>query len=192
MWSLTQGRNAPIPQPYPTQTVPASIPNGSSTFIYHGHSINNNPTPCHVIVDDYNDDTDELTPAELESLAILDRCASLEVDLITVRAQLTATEDALNESLAHEANLQAQLDAAQATRAHVSALVDGLGSGTPVRHQLSCHPSPLPQMPTTPSCPSSYHTATSTPRVYRSAQPLSHVGSPSPSLHGPCVNESFM
>ena len=181
MWSLTQGRNAPIPQPYPTQTIPASIPNGSSTFVYHGHSINNNPVPRHVIVDDYNDDTDELTPAELESLAILDRCASLEADLITVRAQLTATEDALNKSLAREANLWAQLDAAQATHAHVSALVDGLGSGTPVRCQLSHHPSPLPQTPTTPSHPSSDHTATTTPRVYCSAQPLSHVGGPSPS-----------
>ena len=53
------------------------------------------------------------------------------MDLITIHAQLTATKDALNESLAHEANLQAQLDAAQATHAHVSVLVDGLGIGTP-------------------------------------------------------------
>ena len=47
----------------------------------------------------------KLTPAELESLAILDRCTSLEVDLITIHTQLTATKDTLNESLAHEANL---------------------------------------------------------------------------------------
>ena len=71
------------------------------------------------------------------------------------------------------------MDAAQATRAHVSVLVDGLGSGTPVHCQLSHHPSPLPQTPTTPSHPSSYHMAATTPRVYHSAQPLSHVGSPS-------------
>lgn len=181
MWSLTQGRNGPVPQPYPAQTVPASFPNGSSKFIYHGRSVNGNPTLRRYDIDEYDNDTDELTPAELESLAILERCAFLEADLITVRAQLSATEDALNESLSRETNLRAQLDAAQATRAHVSALVDGLGSGTPVRRQLSRHPSPLPQTPTTPSRPSFYRTVTTTPRVYGPAQPLSHVDSPSSS-----------
>jgi hypothetical protein len=178
IWSLTLGREAAVPRPYPAQTVPASIPNGSSTFVYYGHSVNTT-NPRRVISDDYDDNIDDLTEAELESLAILERCASLEADLITVRAQLTATEDALSESLAREANLRAQLDAAQATRTHVSALVDGLGSGTPVRR--SRHASPLPQTPTTPSRASSYRPTTTTPRVYRPTQQLSHVDAPSPS-----------
>ena len=105
----------------------------------------------------------------------------MEANLVTVHAQLTATEDALNKSLSCEANLQVQLDAAQATCAHVSVLVDGLGGGTPVCRQLSHHPSPLPQMPTTPSRPSSYLSATTTPQVYCPAQPLFHVDSSSPS-----------
>ena len=178
LWSLTQGKNVSVPQPYPAQTVPASFPNGSSTFVYYGHSVDANPTHRHDIVDDYDDDIDILTPAELESLAILEQCATLEGDLVTVRAQLTATQDALNESLSREANLRAQLDAVQAAHAHV----DGFGSSSPVRRQLSRHPSPLPQTPT-PSRPTgSFHrTATTTPRVYRSALPLSHVDGPSPS-----------
>jgi hypothetical protein len=182
MWSLTLGVNAPVPQPYPAQTVPASIPNGSSTFVYHGRSVDANSTlPCRDIVDDYDDGIDELTAAELESLALVERCNSLGADLITVRAQLTTTENALNESLSREANLRAQLDAAQATRTHVTTLGDGLGSGTPVRRQLSRHPSPLPQMPTTPSRSTSYRMAATSPRLYRPAQPHSQVDSASPS-----------
>jgi len=161
--------------------VPASIPIGSSTFVYHGRSVNANPTPHCDDVDDYDNVTNEWTAAELESLTLVERCTLLEDELITIRARLTATEEALDESLAHEANLRAQLDAAQAPRAHVSALLDGFASGTQVHRQLARHPSPLPQTPTTPSRPSSYRTATTTPPVYCPAQPLSHVTSPSPS-----------
>ena len=184
MWSLSLGRKSPVPPPYPAQTVPTSIPIGSSTFVYHGHSVDANPASHHDIDGDYNNydnDADEWSAAELESLALLEKCASLEDDLITIRARLTATEDALTESLACEANLWDQLNAAQASRAHVSAVVDSFGSGSLVRRQLSRHPSPLPQTPTTPSRPSSYHPATTTPRVYRPTQSLSHVDSPSPS-----------
>jgi hypothetical protein len=107
----------------------------------------------------------------------------LQADITAIRAKLTATEDALKNSLAREANLWAQLEAAQATHAHVSVHVDGLGNGTPVRNQLSRHPSPLPQTPTTPSRPSSYRTAVTTPRGYRAA--LFHVDGPSPSQNSP-------
>jgi hypothetical protein len=186
MWPLTQGRNAPVPQAYPAQSVPASIPNGSSTFVYHGHSVNTNPTPTpsRIIVDDYDDDSEELDQAVLESLAIVERCALLEADLFTIRAKLTATEDALNKALSCVANLQEQLDAGQATRAHVSALADGLGSGSPVCRQLSRHPSPLPQTPTTPSRPGSYRIATTTPRVFHQAQQLSQLDGPISSQNG--------
>ena len=173
MWSLTQGRSGEVPQPYGTQTVPASIPNGSSTFVYYGRSIEANPTSHDVNVNDYDSDTDELTSAELESLALLERCSFLEMDLLTVKAKLTATEDALSESLAREASLRAHLSALQ--------VVDGSRSGTPVRHQLSHHASPLPRTPSTPSRSSSYNTVTISPRVYHAAQSLSYIDGPSSS-----------
>ena len=162
MWSLSLGRNSPVPPPYPTQTVPSSFPVGSSTFVYHGQSFDAKPT-AHVIADDYESDTDEWTPAELKTLEFMEKCASLETDLETVYAQLSAAEEALNESLAREAILRTQLDAAQ----------------TPIRRQMSRHPSPFPQTPTTPSRPSAYRSAITSPRVYRPAQPLSHIDSPS-------------
>ena len=192
LWSLSQGRNAPVPPPYPAQTMPVSMPNGSSTFVYHGHSVNANSSPLRVIDDDYDIDIDDLTPAELESLALVERCASLEADLGTVHAQLTAAEEVLEESLAREANLRAQLEA-QATyahQAHLSAFVEGLGSGTPVRHQLSRHPPPLTQMPTTPSRLSSYRTTITTPRINRVDAPSSQIGSLFAAPHVPSSSQT--
>ena len=61
MWSLTQGRNGPVPQPYPTQTKPASFPNGSSNFVYHGLSIKAKSIVRDDMVDEYNGVTDELS-----------------------------------------------------------------------------------------------------------------------------------
>ena len=167
MWSLTQGRKCPVPRPYPAQNEPASFPNGSSNFVYHGLSVKAKSTVWDDMVYEYEGVTDELSAAELESLAILERCSFLDEDLKTVHAQLTETQDALRGSLACEASLRAQLDA--------------LGSRSPVNYQLSRRPSPsphLPQTPTTPSHSSTYRTPTTSPLVYHQAQTLSQVDSP--------------
>lgn len=166
-WSMTQDRNAPVPPPYRAQTMPASNPIGSSTFVYHGNSINTNRTPHRDNVDDYDSSADEWTTAELESLTLVEKCATLEDELVNIHTQLTATQTALNESLAREANLRAQLEAAQ------------LGQ---VRHQMWSRQS-SPQTPTTPSRPNSNRTAATTPRVYHTSQ-TPHVTSPSRSQNG--------
>lgn len=150
---------------------PDAIPYKSSTFVYHGRplTLSHNVT----LIDEYEEE--ELTPSMLEMINLIEQQDLYKSQLDTVQAVLSATEQALSESLAREEDLKRQLENATTIS---STTVDGADSNINVsRHRTgsaSCHGSPAPHV--------ALHTASPARRSAHHTPPISRIALP-PTLH---------
>jgi len=165
LWPLTQGDGHRIPPPYPSQpTQPDAILHKSSTFVYHGRPLISPSPHDTVIVDDYEEE--ELTPSMLEMINMIDQRDLYKSQLDTVQAALSATEQALSESLAREEDLRCQLKNAATI---MSTSMDGADSNINVSRghpgSASRHGSPTPHI--------THHTASPARRIAHHTPPVS-------------------
>jgi hypothetical protein len=165
LWTLTQGDGHRIPPPYPSQPMqPNAIPRKSSTFVYHGRPVISPSPHDTVIVDEYEEE--ELTPSMLEMINMIEERDSYKSQLDTVQAALSATEQALSESLAREEDLNHQLENATVI---MSTSMDGADSNVNVGRgragSASRHGSPTPH--------TAHHTASPARRIAHHTLPVS-------------------
>lgn len=152
------GKNPP--QPHREQDASewqATTPNGSSTFVIHGHKVVADTTDeaasqrevgfddedgCYVAFDP--------SPAELQIIDALEKNAYLDNEVKSIRQELCETKKALSDALARECTLNAQLDAAMGQLSGT----DNGASGSQPRHQLPFTRQPFPYPQASPSSPS--------------------------------------
>ena len=117
-WGLTQGQNNSPPPPYlERDEKPVAIPNGSSSFVIHGHKVVVD-TADNAGPDEENDDG--YSQLELEMFLAIEKNGYMELQINSLLQELTETKKALSESLARECTLTAQLSSFTPSR-HSSA-----------------------------------------------------------------------
>ena len=194
IWPLTQGAGGRIPLPYPSQPIqPAAIPRGSCTFIYNGRL--NSDQLRHVVVDDDEYEADQILQSTVDAINMMEQRDTYKAQLDAVQSMLSATEEALGESLAREEQLRFELSNA---RGILSTRIDGTDSNVNVsRRQLGSASRHSPHTPRitphisriTSPMPASHHgnAFASSSR----ASPISRrlFGSPSPCSEGPSESD---
>jgi len=169
IWPMTQSEGGRVPLPYPTQPLqPNAIPQGSSTFVYHGRLLT---MPRNVVVvDEYEDEDEELSASMMETVTALEQRDLYRNQVDSMQSALSATERALAESLAREEELRSELDS---TRALLVSRRDGTEPNVNVSRRrggsASRHASPAPciAQQTLP-----------TPCITHHGSPISHIVSP--------------
>jgi hypothetical protein len=124
-WTLTQGQGISRPLPYPEQDErPTATPIGSSTFVIHGRKVVADASADAgqaQVIDDDDEGYEAFEPSltELQVFDALEKCAYMESEVESIRAEFEAaqgelmeTKKALSDALARECALKSRLDAA--------------------------------------------------------------------------------